>query len=292
VSPLSDGPGGGWTGVEAGAQERVASTELQAFLRANIYDGHSAEWRDRRAPAARLSRNAVLLAVVIAIRRRSTYLKKSRAATWKKDEGPELISAAEWNTKLQPDGLRLQLDTPTLLGQVQYRLLGRRPASLGIRRNLESSHILIMGDSGSGKTSACARSCVRSPLGRKQQSFTIQPLSSHGSSIRQSEATSCLNPLDGRCPYWDIADESESDDANAAMGAALFPDKDFEKEYFTDAPRRVFTFLMRRRPSPQSADRMDGQFGPNRRDGEGTLMQHSLIPEHLPKEGACFRVSI
>jgi hypothetical protein len=60
-----------------------------------------------------------------------------------------------------------------------------------------------------------------------------------------------LNPLDRRCPYWDIADESNSDDGNTAMAAALFPDKDYEKEYFTDAPRRIFTFLMRRHPSPQ-----------------------------------------
>jgi type IV secretory pathway TraG/TraD family ATPase VirD4 len=35
------------------------------------------------------------------------------------------------------------------------------------------------------------------------------------------------------------------------MAAALFPEKDHEKEFFTDAPRRIFARLMCRRPTPQ-----------------------------------------
>jgi type IV secretory pathway TraG/TraD family ATPase VirD4 len=241
----------GWTGIELGTQERVDSTELQAFLRANIYDGHSFEWVIAEPLLPGSLGIAVLLAVVITVRRRSNTSKSHEQRHGRRTKGPELISAAEWNAKLRPDGLQLQLDAPTLLDQVQYRLLGRRPASLGIRRSLESSHILIMGDSGSGKTSAM-RQILRQVDARQEAAVVYDPALEFTPEFFSPERGDIiLNPLDGRCPYWDIAEESESDDANAAMAAALFPDKDFEKEYFTDAPRRVFTFLMRRRPSPQ-----------------------------------------
>jgi hypothetical protein len=142
------------------------------------------------------------------------------------------------------------LEAPKL-SQIQSRFLGRRHPSLGIRKNLESSHILIMGDSGSGKTSAM-RQILRQVASRQDVAVVYDPALEFTREFYSPERGDIiLNPLDDRCPYWDIAEESQSDDANAAMAAALFPDKDFEKDYFTDAPRRVFSFLMRRQPSPQ-----------------------------------------
>jgi Type IV secretion-system coupling protein DNA-binding domain len=241
----------GWTGVQTGAQERMNSAELEAFLRANIYDGHSYGWVVGEPLLLGFLGVAGLVVAVIAIRRRSNASKSHELRHGRRTKGPELVSAAKWNAKLQPDGLRLQLDTPALFRQIQYRVLGRRPASLGIRRNLESSHILIMGDSGSGKTSAM-RQILRQVSSRQEAAVVYDPALEFTPEFYSPERGDIiLNPLDDRCPYWDIAEESESDDANAAMAAALFPDKDFEKEYFTDAPRRVFTFLMRRKPSPQ-----------------------------------------
>ena len=240
----------GWTGIEAGAQERVNSAELEAFLRANIYNGHSYAWVVAKPLLLGFLPVAGLVAVVIAIRCRSRVSRSHEERHGRRTRGPELISAADWNTKLRPDGLRLQLDTPTL-GQIQSRFLGRRPPSLGIRKNLESSHILIMGDSGSGKTSAM-RQILRQVASRQDVAVVYDPALEFTPEFFSPERGDIiLNPLDDRCPYWDIAEESQSDDANAAMAAALFPDKDFEKDYFTDAPRRVFSFLMRRQPSPQ-----------------------------------------
>ncbi len=108
-----------------------------------------------------------------------------------------------------------------------------------------------MGDSGSGKTSAM-RQILRQVASRQDVAIVYDPALEFTPEFYSPERGDIiLNPLDNRCPYWDIAEESQSDDANAAMAAALFPDKDFEKDYFTDAPRRVFSFLMRRQPSPQ-----------------------------------------
>ncbi|KAA6461904.1 DUF87 domain-containing protein [Acidobacteria bacterium AB60] len=241
----------GWTGIQSGAQERVDSAELHAFLRASIYGGHSYVWVMAEPLLPFVLGIAALLAIAIAIRRRSSHSRDHEQRHGRRTKGPELISAAEWNTRLRPDGLRLQLASPGFLGQIRARALGRRSSSLGIRGNLESSHILIMGDSGSGKTSAM-RQILRQVASRQAVAVVYDPALEFTHEFYSPERGDIiLNPLDARCPYWDIAEESQSDDANAAMAAALFPDKDFEKDYFTDAPRRVFSFLMRRQPSPQ-----------------------------------------
>ena len=241
----------GWTAVQAGAEERVNSAKLAAFLRTNIYDGHGYEWIVAKPLLLGFLGVVLLLAVMIAIRRRSNASRRHEQRHGRRTKGPELVSATEWNTKLRPDGIQLQLYPASMLRRMQRRVLGRRAPSLGIRRKLESSHILIMGDSGSGKTSAM-RQILRQVALRQEVAVVYDPALEFTPEFYSPERGDIiLNPLDVRCPYWDIAEESESDDANAAMAAALFPDKDFEKDYFTDAPRRVFSFLMRRQPSPQ-----------------------------------------
>lgn len=241
----------GWTGVQAGTQERVNSAHLAAFLRTSIYNGHSYAWIVAEPLLLGFLAVVGLVAVVMAIRRRSNSSRLYEERHGRRTKGPELVSAVEWNAKLRPDGIRLQLHQPALLHRMRDRLLGRRPPSLGIRRKLESSHILIMGDSGSGKTSAM-RQILRQVASRQEAAVVYDPALEFTPEFYLPERGDIiLNPLDDRCPYWDMAEESRSDDANAAMAAALFPDKDFEKDYFTDAPRRVFTFLMRRQPSPQ-----------------------------------------
>jgi hypothetical protein len=241
----------GWAGIEAGAQEQVDSTELHTFLQANIYDGYSSEWIVAEPLLLGFLGVAGLFAVVIVIRRKSNISRRHEERHGRRTKGPELISPAEWNARLRPDGIWLELHPATLLRQTQVRLLDRQPPCLGVRRSLESSHILIMGDSGSGKTSAM-RQILRQVASRREVAVVYDPALDFTPEFYSPERGDIiLNPLDVRCPYWDIAEESESDDANAAMAAAFFPDKDFEKDYFTDAPRRVFTFLMRRQPSPQ-----------------------------------------
>ena len=241
----------GWTGIEAGAPEKVDSAKLHAALQAGIFNGHSTRWIIGEPLALGFLAVVAFAIVVVAIKRRLSSPRREEERHGRRTKGPELVSPAEWNGRLRPDGLRFQLDTSAMLNLFRSRVRLPHRASLGIRRNLESSHILIMGDSGSGKTSAM-RQILRQVSSRQAVAVVYDPALEFTPEFYSPERGDIiLNPLDARCPYWDIAEESESDDANAAMAAALFPDKDFEKDYFTDAPRRVFTFLMRSRPSPQ-----------------------------------------
>jgi type IV secretory pathway TraG/TraD family ATPase VirD4 len=65
-----------------------------------------------------------------------------------------------------------------------------------------------------------------------------------------------LNPLDQRCPYWGLGDEIDRPETATTIAAAMLPDKEYEKAFFTDAPRRVLAHLLRRKPQPRDILRM------------------------------------
>ena len=96
----------GWTGIQAGAQERMDSADLHAFLQANIYDGHSSVWVLAEPLLLGFLGVAGLFAVVIAIRRRSKLSRRQRGAAWKADQGSgagfargvECQAPARWNS--------------------------------------------------------------------------------------------------------------------------------------------------------------------------------------------------
>jgi len=74
-------------------------------------------------------------------------------------------------------------------------------------RNLEANHILLMGDSGSGKSSAI-RQILRQIAQRGETAIVYDPALEFTPEFYSPERGDLiLNPLDTRCPYWDIADE-------------------------------------------------------------------------------------
>ena len=106
-------------------------------------------------------------------------------------------------------------------------------------------------ESGSGKSSAI-RQILRQIAERGETAIVYDPALEFTPEFYSPERGDLiLNPLDTRCPYWDIADELSTAEVATAMAAALFPEKDHEKEFFTAAPRRIFARLMCRRPTPQ-----------------------------------------
>jgi type IV secretory pathway TraG/TraD family ATPase VirD4 len=170
----------------------------------------------------------------------------------RRTRGPELLSSWRWNRKLKPDGIGWQLRWQNfLLDWCSKQLPSWTTPTFRIRRNLEANHILLMGDSGSGKSSAI-RQILRQVAERGETAIVYDPALEFTPEFYSPERGDLiLNPLDTRCPYWDIADEVSTAEVATAMAVALFPEKDHEKEFFTDAPRRILTRLMCRRPTPQ-----------------------------------------
>jgi type IV secretory pathway TraG/TraD family ATPase VirD4 len=120
-----------------------------------------------------------------------------------------------------------------------------------VPRRLESSHILLMGDTGSGKSSAI-RQILRQVEERNETAIVYDPAMDFvGEFYSPARGDLILNPIDARCPYWGLGDEIEREETATAIAAAFLPEKEYEKEFFTDAPRRVLAHLLKKKPQPR-----------------------------------------
>src|ERR1019366_5667996 len=123
--------------------------------------------------------------------------------------------------------------------------------SYRVPRRLESSHIMLMGDTGSGKSSAI-RQLLRQVQQRGESAIVYDPAMDFVGELYSPERGDLiLNPLDARCPYWSLGDELERPETAATIAAAFLPEKEYEKEFFTDGPRRVLAHLLKRKPQPR-----------------------------------------
>jgi Type IV secretion-system coupling protein DNA-binding domain len=242
----------GWTGIEKHAPVQVNSAQLEQFLQEDIYNGRG-YWTLMLEP---LLIGFALMMFLIAggLKLKEWWGTGTRHEQrhGRRTRGPELLSSWRLNWKLKPDGIRWQLRWQNfLLDWCSKQLPSWATPTFRIRRKLEANHILLMGDSGSGKSSAI-RQILRQIVARGETAIVYDPALEFTPEFYSPERGDLiLNPLDTRCPYWDIADEVSTAEVATAMAAALFPEKDHEKEFFTDAPRRIFARLMCRRPTPQ-----------------------------------------
>jgi len=154
----------------------------------------------------------------------------------RRTKGPELTSALGWARRGKADGIRLRL-----AGK-----LGLPGASFRIPKKLESSHVLLMGDTGSGKSNAI-RQILRQVQQRGESAIVYDPAGEFVQEFyRPDRGDFILNPLDARCPFWNLNGELDSRGIEDAIAAAMLPEKQFENGFFTDAPRRVLAALLRK----------------------------------------------
>ena len=244
----------GWTRIEKHAPVQVDSAQLEQFLQEDIYDGRG-YWTLMLEPIL-IGFALMMFLIAGGIKLKEWWGSGSRHEQrhGRRTRGPELLSSWRWNWKLKPDGIRWQLRWQNfLLDWCSKQLPSWATPTFRIRRNLEANHILLMGDSGSGKSSAI-RQILRQIAARGETAivydpaleFTPQFYSACRARRPDSQPHSTRGALIGTS-----ADEVSTAEVATAMAAALFPEKDHEKEFFTDAPRRIFARLMCRRPTPQ-----------------------------------------
>lgn len=237
----------GWRGVAIAPPQKVRAKELRQYLAATMYDGDSA-WLIFLRPVLYLT--ALVLCLYLLWLFFSHKLRVSRKLEQRhgrRTKGPELLAALRGSGD---DGIRFQMEHEGKLG----RFL---PAgSFRIPQRLEASHLLLMGDTGSGKSSAI-RQLLRQVEARGDSAIVYDPAMDFlGEFYRPGRGDLILNPLDQRCPYWGLGDEIDRPETATTIAAAMLPEKDFEKAFFTDAPRRVLAHLLRRKPQPRDILRM------------------------------------
>ena len=155
-------------------------------------------------------------------------------------KGPELVSVAQFNRRFRSDGV----------GFRQTRTRGRT-RWLRVPLALESSHVLIMGDSGTGK-SALIRQILTQLETRGETAIVYDPaLEYTGQFYRPDRGDVVLNPLDARSPFWSPGDEWRHEAETLTLATSLFPDRHHENTFFTEGPRRIFAYLLTLRPTPE-----------------------------------------
>ncbi len=227
----------GWTALAWGDRHLYRSEDLVPFLQAQYFDGESLA-QLLLTPALGM---VLFLVLVGGGWSWFGWRSKHEDRHGRRTKGPELMSAFEWNRLSRSGGLRLRLEPN----------LGSLSPTFRIPKKLESSHILLMGDTGSGKSNAI-RQILRQLEERGESGIVYDPAGEFVQEFyRPERGDLILNPLDERCPYWDLSAELSYPGTAEAIAAAMLPEKEFEKAFFTDAPRRVLARLLSSRPSIQ-----------------------------------------
>jgi len=240
----------GWRSVSITLPQKVRAKELQAYLRDTIYDGDNAWLIFLRPVLYLLALVLFLYALWITFGHRLRASRKQEERHGRRTKGPELASALRWRGA-KTDGIRFRLRFENAL----LRWLPFGP-SYRIPKRLEASHILMMGDTGSGKSNAI-RQLLRQVRERGESAIVYDPAMDFVSEFYSpARGDLVLNPLDQRCAYWGLGDEIDRDETAATIAAAFLPEKEYEKEFFTDGPRRILAHLLKRQPQPRDILRM------------------------------------
>lgn len=208
------------------------SAQMHQVLATSIYDGRSVMELSWPAWAAGLG--VIALCIFLSVRGR-----KGRRALedGQRLKGPQVVSVKEFNQWGGADGVGF--------------LTTHRNEMFRIPASFESSHIMIMGDSGAGK-SILQRQVLLQIAERNETAIVYDPALEYTPQFYQPERGDLiLNPLDARCPYWSPSDEVVHEAEALTLATSLFPDKPRENTFFIEAPRKIFAYLLTRRPSPE-----------------------------------------
>jgi Type IV secretion-system coupling protein DNA-binding domain len=235
----------GWRGVVYSAPEKVPADALAKGLRDYVYDGVSVWWLFGRPMLNSLAVLMLLYVLRLWMKQGFARSRQQEERHGRRRKGPELASALRWRSA-KTDGIRFCL-------HFENRLLRWLPfgPSYCIPKGLEASHILIMGDTGAGKSNAI-RQLLRQVRERGETAIVYDPAMDFVSEFYSpARGDLILNPLDQRCPYWSLGKEIDRDETAATIAAAFLPEKEYEKEFFTDGPRRILAHLLKRQPQPR-----------------------------------------
>ena len=240
----------GWRGVAYSAPEKVPADALAKGLRDYVYDGVSVWWLFGRPILNSLAVLMLLYVFRLWMKQGFARSRQEEERHGRRTKGPELASAL-WRRGAKTDGIRFRL-------HFENRLLRWLPLgpSYCIPKRLEASHILMIGDTGSGKSNAI-RQILRQVRERGETAIVYDPAMDFVSEFYSpARGDLILNPLDQRCPYWSLGEEIDRAETATTIAAAFLPDKEYEKDFFTDGPRRILAHLLKQQPQPRDILKM------------------------------------
>jgi hypothetical protein len=120
-----------------------------------------------------------------------------------------------------------------------------------VARRHEWEHFLIIGDTGTGKSSLIRQLLVQIAE-RHETAIVYDPAREYlPQFLNTDRGDVILNPLDARMPYWNPADELLHHSEAETIAKSLFPDRDRENRFFVESPRKLFAHLLKHHPTPE-----------------------------------------
>ena len=163
--------------------------------------------------------------------------------------GPHVVSSSEFNCLKKSDGIGFEVIDAA--GAVRRFITGnRRRTVVRVRADEETSHFLLIGDSGTGKSSLI-RQLLTQIRERRESAIVYDPATDFTPQFYDPVSDVILNPVDKRMPFWTPSDEVRNPVDAAALATSLFPDKLGDKNFFTDSAQKIFAHLLRYHPTPQ-----------------------------------------
>jgi type IV secretory pathway TraG/TraD family ATPase VirD4 len=223
-------------------REKYDNAKLHTLLAHWIYNDQSLT--DLAKPALWGGLGVFVVGLIVAIPKDAARRRERKLG--RRLKGPELVTVAEFNRRNRSDGLGFIQQERSVWERVRGQV-----HSVNIPRAIESSHIEIMGDSGTGK-SALIRQILTQVGERGQTAIVYDPALEYTPQFYSpSRGDVILNPLDERMPYWSPGDELGHDAEALTLAASLFPDRHNDNPFFVEGPRKIFAHLLTFKPSPE-----------------------------------------
>ena len=208
------------------------STQMHQILAQRIYNGQSVAEFSRPAWAGGFT--VFILGIVWSFRRKRMHYNLLEDG--RRLKGPQIITVKEFNRWSGANGVGF--------------LTINRSERVCIPRSYESSHLMIIGDSGTGK-SVLQRQLLMQIMERGETAIVYDAALEYTPQFyRPERGDFILNPLDVRCPYWSPSDEVVHDAEALTLATSLFPDRPRENTFFVNGPRKIFAYLLTLKPTP------------------------------------------
>src|SRR5579872_2580799 len=245
-----------------------SSAQMEQILREQVFDGQSTNDLLRTTWVSALAFFVVGLLFVFIRDRVHRGRHKDEETRLK---GPEMVTVKEFNRRTDADGLSF--------------MTTEKKKALCIPRALESSHIMIMGDTGAGK-SVLQRRILTQVAQRGETAIVYDPALEYTPQFfNEARGDLILNPLDARCPYWSPSDEVIHEAEALTLATSLFPEKPHENTFFVEGPRKIFAHLLTLKPSPEELVRWMSHEEELDRQVRGTEMEAFVYRGAGPQRG-------
>ncbi|MGA9508793.1 MAG: type IV secretion system DNA-binding domain-containing protein [Candidatus Sulfotelmatobacter sp.] len=152
-------------------------------------------------------------------------------------KGPVLVNAKDFTEAVSGNGIGIKTNDSKL--------------PLRIPRDAENKHFLIVGDTGSGKSSII-RQMLYQVDARGDSAIVYDPACEFVKQFyNERRGDIVLNPLDARMPYWNPSKELRRKAEAKALAVSLYQPEGVTNRFFVEAPQKIFAHLLTFLPTPE-----------------------------------------